>query len=428
MKHKVIQKLNTWSILFIISIIIEVLLLSHLKNRLGVYISPIAIILNNFLLVFAAFKIKEQYSKGSLSKENNSIVVYVMYAVLVVGVGFLLNNVFQNIPISPEISDVIPTLQKYNTRLLSSEFPYKPIQYSSWVVIPNYLPMQWLPFSIAEMLKFDYRWVAYVLFVLVNFVYWKQNLSKNSTAENVLKAIIPFVFIFLLLKKDRLLFGTNVELLLAAYYMFLAFSIKSKNYVLIAVGILFCLMSRFSLVFWLPLYAFLLFKRENLKFIIKVGLTVFVGVIIVYVIPFMSQDPFIFFKGLKYYSHAAVGEWLVKSFQSEGDIPFHLGQGVGFAVYFYEFAKGTLEENLNLAKSFHVIVSLTTVVLSFIAFYFRKNKVALSFLILLSFKIHLSVFYAFIHIPYVYLQLVPLFVSVAILYEINLFSRNKLAE
>ena len=423
MKHKGIQKLNTWSILFVISLLIEVLLLSFLKNRLGIYISPFVIVFNNFALVFFAYKLKtEQKSLSFINNGNKNKFLYIGYAFLVLILGVFLNSVFHSIPITPEISDVIPTLQKYNTRLLSGEFPYNPIQYSSWVVIPNYLPMQWLPFSIAEILNLDYRWIAYILFVVVNFLYWKQNISKSSLVENVFKASVPFLFVFLILQKDNLVFGTNVELMLAAFYMFLAYTIKSKNYILIALGILFCLMSRFSLIFWLPLYVFLLFKRENFKFIFKVGFAVFVGVLIIYVIPFMSQDPFIFIKGLKYYSHAAVGEWLIKSFQTEGDIPFHLGQGVGFAVYFYEFAKGTLEENLNFAKSFHVFISLFTVLSLFLFYWFKKNLLAISFFALLSFKIYLSVFYAFIHIPYVYLQLVPLFISVAILYEINLFS------
>lgn len=428
MSHKVIQKKNIWSILFVVSIIIEILLLSKFKNIFGVYISPIVILVNNFSLVFIAFKIKETEKINNISISNNKTVLFSFYFVLTLIIAYFLNQIFHSIPITSSLSDIIPTLQKYNTRLLLGEFPYKAIQYEGWTVIPNYMPMQWLPFIIAEILNFDYRWISYAAFVLINFMYWKHHINRNSLYENLFKAFVPFFFLFLLLMKDNHLFGSNVELLLVAYYMFLAFSIKNKNYKILGFGIVFCLLSRFSLIFWLPLYAFMLFKKEDFKFIFKVGLTVLIGVIFIYVIPFLSKDPYIFTNGLKYYSQAAVGEWLIKDFQQIGEIPFHLGQGVGFAVYFYEFATASLEENLNLAKYFHVLISLFTVAIGFIIFHFKKFKIATAFLILLSFKVYLSVFYAFIHIPYVYLQLVPLFISVALLFELNLFPQNESKE
>ncbi len=423
--RKSITNINIWSALFLISLIIEILMLSYFKNLFGIYISPIVIILNNFALIFFAFKVKNKSVKINLPIKNNKVVLFSIFLFIVLATALKLNTVFQNIEISPAVSDVIPTLQKYNTRLFSGEFPYNPIQYDGWKVIPNYLPMQWLPFSIAEFLEFDYRWIAFFAFVSVLFFYWKQNIDKNLFFENILKIILPFVFIMLLDKKDNMLYGTNVELLLVAYYMFLAFTIKSKNYILVALGILVCLLSRFSLLFWLPLYGLLILKKENFSFALKVGISVFAGVLFIYIIPFLSYDPYIFTNGLKYYSKAAVGEWLIKSFQTEGDIPFHLGQGIGFAVYFYKFAGGLLKENLNLAKYFHVFISIVTVLISLAFYYFKKPKMALWFFILLSFKLYLSVFYAFIHIPYLYLQQVPLFISIAILYELNLFQTKE---
>ncbi len=424
MSSKDIKNNNTWSILFLVSLLIEVYLLSLGKNIAGVFISPILIIINNFFLVYTASKIKKLNLVSSFKPIYGKYILYALFTVLVVLIGIELQKVYIRIPIDSHISDVIPSIQKYNTRLLSGEFPYTPMHYDGYDVIPNYMPMQWFLFSIAEIFNFDYRWVAYGAFILMIIIYWTKRTKDISFGESLFKIIIPFLFMGMMMLHNRSMFTTNVELLLAAYYILLAFTIKTRSYIWIGIGILFCLLSRFSLLFWLPLYAYLLYVREDFKFIFKVGLTVLAGILLIYVLPFMTIDPYIFPKGLKYYSDAAVGEWIIKDWQS-GKYPYHLGRGVGFAVYFYEFGKSSLEENLNFTKLLHVLISIATVFGTFLFYKIRKPTLEISFFILLSFKIYLSVFYAFIHIPYIYLQIVPLMFSIAILYELTLFGKPR---
>lgn len=429
--HRLKQVLDKhkWSLLILFAFVFELGFHTFFRKLLGVYFSPIAISALGLLLVWGAhnnFEISR--SESQLVKKKASI-YYLLFYVLLGSVFFVLfSKTIKNFPIDPEFSDVLPTLKYYCTRILNGEYVYAPIQYSSWTVIPNYLTFQWLPFVLAEFFKFDYRYIALIAYYLVLFIwiYSLVNKSTESPGVLVLKILLPFILLFSFYDRVPSVFGFSIELLIASYYLFLAFGLIRMNAIVLIIGLGLCLFSRFSFLFWLPAFVMFLYLHYSFKKVFYILLGVFFIGFFSYVLPFMSHDPWVFFKGLKYYGDAALGEWVLKAYQALGEYPDHLGKGIGYAVYFYDFYPGSLEEKLLACKLTHLILSLLIGLIIGIAFWMKRAKWSSSIYLLLSLKLYFIIFYSFIHVPYIYLQLVPLTISLAIVLNSQLFKKAEL--
>jgi hypothetical protein len=312
-------------------------------------------------------------------------------------------------------SDIIPQMDVLVTRFLHHDFPYKAIYNWGYRLFPTYQPLQWMPFCIPKMLGIDFRWFAFAFFVSVLLIYLAK-LNKEGLNPLLLAVltILPFWTLRNLINADHDMFGNTVELLIAAYYLLLAFSATTTSIWAIAGGILLCLLSRYSLIFWLPLYFFvLLFSWDRIKTLWAAAL-VLAGVVLIYVLPFMTHDWTIFLQGYEYHSLAAYGEWT--HYAAGSNQPVHLFCGVGFAGFFYSFAGGNVEHRLKLVQMVHL--AACTLTISGLAFwYFRqlKGSVPIRLFLLCSLKIYLVVFYTFIQIPYAYLMVTPLFATLPLL-------------
>jgi hypothetical protein len=135
--------------------------------------------------------------------------------------------------------------------------------------------------------------------------------------------------------------------------------------------------------------------------------------LVFYWLPFLRKDPMIFIKGYQYHTTAAYGEWLNDLSVLKGK--FYLYNGFGFTAWALKFIPGDLKhiltsyQRLQLALCFVTVVSLL--------YYFVKNRTIIDTetFLLFSFKIYLTVFYAFIQIPYKYLYLMPVIISSVLL-------------
>jgi hypothetical protein len=101
--------------------------------------------------------------------------------------------------------------------------------------------------------------------------------------------------------------------------------------------------------------------------------------------------------------------------QGPDDTPDNLLQGLGFGVYFYEWFNLDIAGKLRMYKLAHLILSIGTVI--GLGIYYLKCKANINYKLFLlgSLKIYLVVFYNFIQIPFHYLYLVPVFVSIPML-------------
>ncbi|MCB0510650.1 MAG: hypothetical protein KDC82_07775, partial [Bacteroidetes bacterium] len=389
-----------------------------------VYFSPLTISFLGLILIWAAHKNFQNRQALQITSTGRTGFFYLLFFVALSGVFFILfSKSIKNFPIDAAFSDVVPTLKYYCTRLLHGEYVYAPINYSTWTVIPNYLTFQWLPFVVAEFFHFDYRFIALIAYylVLLVWVFYLVKNSKETPAVLVLKLLLPVIFLYSFYDRVPSVYGFSVELLIASYYLFLAFGLIRKHTLVLILALGLCLFSRFSLLFWLPVLAMFLYLHYSFKYFLRLFFGVFLVGFFSYVLPFMTQDPWVFFKGMQYYGDAAIGEWVLKAYQNTGEYPDHLGKGIGYAVYFYDFYPGSLEEKLLACRMTHLILSLLIGLALCIVFYWKKGVWKSPFYLLLALKLYFIIFYSFIHVPYIYLQLVPLSISLAIVLNSQLF-------
>lgn len=314
-------------------------------------------------------------------------------------------------PIDVRSSDVIPILQNYVARFRSGEVVYRYLTNLPYPLFPNHLPWQWLPYVLPDAWGVDYRWWGLGLLLLLGFGAWQVVLARRagSGAEFVLKALLPAFVLVRIIRHDPVIFAHVLEPTIITYYCLLAASVLSRSVLVQAVALTLCLLSRYSVVFWVPLYLFILWHEAGRRHALQVGGLVAAGVLLCYVLPFLSKDWTIFTHALSEYRLATIGEW-TNNLNGDGR-PTHVFNGVGMAAWFYTYAPGDVSQKIALLQRVHVGLSAVTV-LGFGAVYWRwRRRIHYRYLALVALQAYLLVFYLFIQIPYAYLISLTLFIS-----------------
>ncbi len=365
--------------------------------------------------VMVAFKKKEDVLvSGKTFKPSRSLVILLISTLGIYVTSGQLCPFFSQYPLNVNDvsqSDVIPQVMTMVQNFLSGEFAYEPITKWGYKLSPNYMPLTWLPFTVAEVFHFDYRWVAYGMlalsFVLLSFFFSKR--TKNDLLF-FLFVIIPWIILYYFIKDDPIIYTRTIENINAAYYILFGMALLSGRPVWVGLGLAACLLSRYSLVLWVPLLGFVYLISDK-KALIKIVWVAAVPIILLYVIPFFLKDPAIVSRSME--------EWAPR-WQPEGEKPFHLFKGIGMASYFYEKLDGTLEEKLRLLKHWHLWSSIG-ITLIMMGFYFVvRNRLNKPIFLLASLKIYMVFFYYFIQIPYAYLYNIPTFLTLILVVEIIL--------
>ncbi len=268
-----------------------------------------------------------------LSHQRGNTISYSMILLLVAGLVFFgIKNAafFSAHPIDSRNSDIIPLIQIMCKRFLSGSYVYSMVTDFGYKLRATYLPAFWAPFTVANLTNIDYRWIAYSAWCIAALLLCIRSMKVSSP---ILRAMIPLVVFcsyYFLQRQNPGILEMTVELLISGYYMMLIVGLNQQNGVLQGIIISLCLLSRYSLVLWLPLYCFILFVTHNRKQLCLSLTTVTIIVVIAYVIPFLSKDWSIFYNGYKYYDISANGEWTHLNDQGK---PGQLFNGAGFALF-----------------------------------------------------------------------------------------------
>ena len=322
-------------------------------------------------------------------------------------------KIMREMPINIDSSDIIPALHVYARRWLMNQEIYTPLtQELGKFALPTYLPATWFPFVLSEWLGFDYRLLAWVALLLLGagsylLVMWPR--QRHWLATLVL-ALVPFFSIFFLLRTERSLVGQTVEGVIIGYYAVLVAGILRRSGPLEALGLLLCLLSRYALIFWVPLYLGLMFFQDSRRRALVLAGTVLLGVVALYVVPYLSHDWTMPGQVLRAYTTVAVGEW--QHLNADG-LPYHLYNGVGMAPFFFQYGSGTLLDRIVLLKTVHMGL-LVLLVVGAAVLYWRQRGVRTNYRLyaVLVLKLYLATFYAFLQVPYAYLAAVGVFLSV----------------
>lgn len=406
-------------------------------NANGVYWSPIIWLLSGVLGCFLAMGgIRNNNEATSFSSISNvfffdeifskkwiSLAVYCfLFFVGTIFIGTKLQGIFEKYPIDPLLSDVIPSMEMYVQRFLAGEKVYAEMYFPSWSFFPTYLPFMWSPYLPAEVFNLDYRWIAYGFFIIVIALWSKRLLSQPIYFEEaLLKLLLPFIILWCFIKNADYVFGHTLELTPISYYLLLALSLGSKRVWVIAIPVIFCLLSRYAFSFWLPIYFLILWNEHGFKKIFQVGFLTFLGVAVFYLLPFVVGDWTVITKGAEAYNTAIIGQWKTQPWQEAGALPHHLSRGLSFSIYFYNFLPDlTIIERLSINKWVHLLVSIGTALFILLSYFWCKKKYInfnLRLFLLISLKFYLVIFYSLLYMPFSYLYQLPLFLSIPIIYE-----------
>lgn len=347
----------------------------------------------------------------SISSSGHSTSVYVFVAINLIGIISTAityhNMVILRVPISLLYSDIIPQIQTMSARFLYGDFPYEVIDFG-WCMQPTYMPMQWLPYTVADIFSFDPRWISFSLFSLGCLATGYQ-LSKRTGPWAVgILTLLPYLGLLYILIKDAWMLGMTVEIGIAGYYMLLIAALLSGKWYWKALTIGVCLLSRYSLVFWVPLFFLVEYGYYGWKTVFKEAVVIAAMFLMLYG-PFLLQDPTIFQKGYTYHSNAALGEWSRGSDHPSGK-PAHFIDGIGLATYFIEIYPEDRKASLQLLQKIHALSSLGISLLLGLIFWLRRHRINNPEAYLAGgLLLYFVLFYGFIQIPYGYLFVVPAF-------------------
>ena len=404
-------------IILVVFCLSEILLFSVYRNIFGEFISPVILFILGLTigvlpLIFFKKQNVENNFKYHSTKNWQTVILYTVALFGFLVTNTLCRHVFNNYAISVEISDIIPQIQKFVERAEHLWYPYKTISFPTYDLFPTYLPLHWAPFIIADKLHFDYRYLANgVLYLSLIFLFY--HIFKSHTIafiEKIILIVLPFVGIYTFINFDNISVGVSVEQMIMGYYIFLStVLVTQKNIYFRSGAVLLCLLSRFSFLFWVPLFLYSIFIFEGKKQLTKAILFLTCGVLLLYIIPFVLKDPSVFLKSQASYMAGTLGEW------QRNPSP-HLHNGLGLSNYFLDFLSGTNAHKIHVLQLMLISISILTMLC--LGFFLNKNKKKLDHRIfnMASLKIMLTVFYAFVQIPYSYLYLVPMGVSFVVLF------------
>jgi hypothetical protein len=296
-------------------------------------------------------------------------------------------------------SDIYPQVHILVNRFMQGESVYTPIEFPGYTLFPTYLPATWGPFLLTEWLSIDYRWLPLIVCLGSIFMYLVHLLKLDVPIwMAMLLGSLPLLGWMLYLHAFPKEAAHNLEPMIAGFYMLLFLSFFSQSVWFKIIALMLCLLSRYSVVLWIPLYILVMYTSapKQARTMLLSGILI---LFLFYILPFLIKDPGIFLNGYRYHETAAIEEWMKTP-------PEHLEKGIGLALFFYRFAPGEIDQKLDLLQQVHLFTSLLSVLLMGI-FYWLKRPNTPNFLAA-SLLIYLTLFYSLIQIPYTYLFVTPI--------------------
>lgn len=357
-----------------------------------------------YLLVLAKAEKEEPLNiKGAFSNRGKAAII----GLIAGGICFFsFQNAIKTYPEPVKHSDVLPQLEAQYDWFSSGEFPYQKLHLEKHSPYPVYMPLQWLPIGISRGLGIDARWSGYILlFLICGLTGWILIRKKEPKFYHFLSFLVLGLPLLSFLRNGSIEIPVSYELVIAAYYMLLGLGLVSRNLVLIILGVAACVLSRYTLVFWMPFFALLFLWKEGWKKSFQLWGGVGMIVLLVYIIPFLSKDPTILTRGLTYHNNAAVAEW--KGWKDTG-VSYTMETGISFAGNMKRYFSGEPADKVFKARVVQASVMLGLFFFGLWLFFRLKNQISIydfSHVMLYFFVIF---FYSFGPLTYHYYWIVPM--------------------
>jgi hypothetical protein len=181
------------------------------------------------------------------------------------------------------------------------------------------------------------------------------------------------------------------------YYALLTVAIISFNPWLLGIATALCLLSRYSLIGWIPFALLFLVATKQYMFLLKTSAASLLIVLLILILPF-GTTPLFYQLHLQHdYISQATKVWQQN--------PEFYYQSLGMAKFF----------GPNRITMLHLILTAGTFITPIIFFFLvRKKDLSPSIALLAGLQLSITFFYNFLDITYLYLFYTPVFVSLVI--------------
>ena len=311
-------------------------------------------------------------------------------------------------------SDIVPAITVYCQRLLDGEVVHQPLtEHIGYFLEPGYLPAMWVPFVVPEYFAFDYRWMSSAVLLAGMLAYGVVVVRlRRSAGVTFLLSALPPLLAYAILRTDNSIFSVALEPLVIGYYMLLVAGVLLRQWPLVVAALVLCLLSRFALVFWVPLYFGLVYVSESRRRAWQLAGFTALGIVLLYIVPVLSHDWGLFMRVQKVYTETTLGEWR----HLDNGRPIHLFNGIGLTSLIYEFGPADILARIKLAKTVHLGLLLGIIAVAAIGYKLqREPRTNYRVYAIVVLKIYLTTFYAFLQVPYAYIASTGFFVSIYLL-------------
>ncbi|MBA3647486.1 MAG: hypothetical protein H0W62_02875 [Chitinophagales bacterium] len=314
--------------------------------------------------------------------------------------------VFSWIKIDYHAADMIPQIQVACQRFFFGEKVYAPMP-EVWGMLPTYLPMMWLPYLPIYLTGGDVRWTSVYFFIAaIALLLWMLgSLKKINWGQLLLILVCIGNLIFIQTDYNRNFFAWTEEGVVVGYYILLGFGLSKKRPFLTGIAITCCLLSRYSLFFWIPAYLiYQYFSGRRNHAIIEAVIITFLTTIL-FIIPYFSTNATYFLHLPQNYSNVIKQIWLHSYDQIE--------KSLGFAKFFQV-------SQVTWLHTFDIFLAAAVPVIFYSILYLKRksNKINFTFSGLCGLKLTLTFFYNFLEAPFFsYLYIVPTLFSYVILFH-----------
>ena len=420
------RKYYAFSLLLSIAVLLETVSFTYMQEKKDLYYYSSSILYFLSGLVVCLLPLmplgKEVNPRKGFRKLSKSV-PFLFGILFLIMLGYninILTTLYRYIPVDKSVADMLPAIRIACQRLLAGERVYGPTPQIWPNTVVQYFPTMWMPFLPAEIFKFDYRWITFGLQFFGIALILKPVFKLSEKIPFIPSAIAGtglFLFVNYFIVKDPSYWTMTEEGVVAGFYLILSFTLLRRNYWLIGIAIMCCTLSRYSLIFWIPVYfGYILLTQPRSDFW-RLFLSYGISMSVIFIIPFFIKDPAYFFHIPATYTR------FIDRFWSDYDLDKHLYYNVGF-FKFFTFS------NHGIMTALEVISSFTVPIILVLAVQKLKQQFGLNerYMAYASLKISLIFFFGFIQMPYMYVFVPVTLISYTVLFDyLGLENSNKVA-
>jgi hypothetical protein len=392
---------------------VEYFLFAHGRDLCGIYFAPLLLAIVGGLIGGIASGVATQPAGKPIFVATRSIQDY-WPVMLVLGGGLLMilkaATIFNARPIDHNDSDILAQVLQASQWLLRGEYPYQTVVLPTYAMNNTYLPMMWMPFTMSFIFDFDPRWLPLMVWIVVLSIFCYRLLVRDTGTKyiGIVSIGLVFMWIYAYMSVYTYDYRVSIELLPASYYLLLVLMLIEGSWLGIGLAMGACLLSRFSIVLFIPFLLWYVHHRWGWQTLWKSCLACMAVILVLFILPFVSKDPSLPSKIVANYNSGAANEWRTQSWQAPHEEPHQLSRGLGAALIVKKLYEYDIKEGVKHLRQAGLALSILAGVI--MIYLYRRNYAWIDqdWFLLGSIKIYFTIFYTLILIPYPYLFVLPL--------------------